>query len=75
MAGEIETICKDRLGEWQHSLVQEHSTPILLVGVGHDESKGHVVLCIPKELSDDEVMQFLQGALNMLKLGRRIIYL
>ena len=69
---EIETVCRDRLGGWTKRLVEEHSTPILLVGVGHDHKKGQVVLCMPEEMSDQEVMHFLQGALNMMKLGKKV---
>ena len=70
---EIETICRDRLGGWTKRLVEEHSTPILLVGVGHDHKTGQVVLCMPEEMTDLEVMHFLEGALNMLRAGRKII--
>lgn len=72
-AEEIQTICRERLEGWQKRLVQEHSTPILLVGVGHDNKTGQVVLCIPEEMTNREVMHFLQGALNMIKMGRKII--
>lgn len=67
---EIETICKERLEGWQKRLVDEHSTPILVVGVGHDHKKGQLVLCIPEEMTRLEVMVFLEGALNMMRTGR-----
>jgi len=70
---EIETIGRDRLEGWRKRLVDEHSTPILLVGVGHDHRTGQIVLCIPEEMTDVEVMHFLEGALNMLRVGRKII--
>lgn len=63
---EIETICRERLAGWQKRLVEEHATPVLLVSVGHDHKKGQVVLSTTEEMSDEEVMLFLQGALNVL---------
>ena len=70
---EIEAIGRDRLESWRQRLVNEHSTPILLVGVGHDHKSGQVTLLMPEEMSDEEVKHFLMGALNMLKMGRTIV--
>ena len=72
-AAEIEAIGRERLEGWRNRLVNEHSTPILLVGVGHDHKKGQVTLCVPEEMSDEEIKYFLMGALNMLRAGRTII--
>jgi len=63
---EIEAICKERLGNWQGRLVNEHSTPVLLLGVGHDHKMGQVVLCTTEDMSDLEIINFVQGTLNLL---------
>lgn len=41
----IEKICRERIGGWVEKLVREHSTPLLLVGVGHDAKRGQITLC------------------------------
>ncbi|GAI81422.1 unnamed protein product, partial [marine sediment metagenome] len=45
---EIETIGKERLDKWQQRLIDEHATPVILVGVGHDHRSGQVVVYIPE---------------------------
>jgi len=67
---EIEAICQERLGEWTKRLVGEHATPIVLVGVGHDHKSGQLVLCTTEEMSNDEIMNFLAGALFMMQTGK-----
>ena len=47
---EINNICKDRLDRWRIRMLEEHSTPLLLVGAGHDHKEGQTVLCIPDKL-------------------------
>lgn len=61
---EIEAICTERLGRWRRRLVEEHSTPVFLLGAGHDHKIGQVVLCTLEEMSDSDIADFLYGALN-----------
>lgn len=64
---EIESICTERLGRWQKRLVDEHATPVLLLGVGHDHKSGQTVLCTLEDLTDAELMIFLEGTINILR--------
>lgn len=68
---EIEQINRERLEGWRRKLVESHATPILLVGVGHDEKKGLCVLCTTEEMTNEETTNFLLGAYNMLKRGMK----
>jgi len=70
-SGEVKAICDERLGRWTDRLVGEHSTPVLLVGVGHDHKNGSLVLCTLEDMSDIELLLFLRGAVH--KLGAQII--
>ena len=63
---EIEAICRDRLGRWTKGLVEQHATPILLVGIGHDQQEGKIVICTVGEITDNEIILLLQGALRII---------
>lgn len=63
---EIEDICSVRLEGWTKRLTQEHSTPVLLLGVGHDHKKGQLVICTTEEMTDRDIQLFLEGALMQL---------
>ena len=63
---QIEAICQELLGSWTKRLVGEHSTPVLLLGAGHDDKSGQLVICTTEEMSNDEIMDFLAGALYMM---------
>lgn len=69
---QINAICTERLGRWQKGLIEQHATPVLLVSVGHDEKKGQIVLSTTEEMQYEEIILFLEGALNLLKTGSRI---
>jgi hypothetical protein len=64
---EIESICQERLGRWTKRLVEEHSTPVVLVAVGHDHKKGQLTICTTEEMTDPEIKLFLEGALSRLR--------
>jgi hypothetical protein len=63
---EIEKICRDRLDRWIQNLVKEHATPVVLVGVGHDDQSGKVVICTTEEMSQEDIGLFLVGAIKEL---------
>lgn len=63
---EIETICKERLDKWAKRLVGDHATPVLVLGVCHDEKQGQVVLCTTEEMTEPELIIFVRGTLNIL---------
>jgi hypothetical protein len=64
---EIDTICTERLNGWKKDLIADHATPIVLVGVGHDNKSGQIVVCTVKEMQDGEIIILLNSALDQLK--------
>ena len=48
---EIREICNDRLGAWTKCLVEDHATPVILIGEGHDEELGKTVILLIKDES------------------------
>lgn len=64
---EIEAICRERLEGWQQHLVEEHATPIILVGMGHDERSGELVVCTTEGLAKEYIVALLEGGLRMLR--------
>ena len=66
----IRQICKDRLAMWTDDLVGDHATPVLLLGVGHDDKKGNISICTVQEMDPDKITFFLAQALDRLMDGR-----
>lgn len=64
---ELREICYDRVARWIERLIKEHSTPIVLVGVGHDHKSGHLVLLTVEELTNDQIVLFLEAAIDHLR--------
>lgn len=60
----IRKICKTRLDRWGIILGNNESTPIVLVGVGHNNKEGdlHVVTC--ENMTDEAVAKFMVQALE-----------
>lgn len=46
---ELAAITVERLEGWGRVIVENHATPMLLVGVGHDHVSGNLHLCIPED--------------------------
>lgn len=63
---EIKEVCEDRLVRWKARLCQEHATPMFLLGVGHDQKSGQIILCTVEEMPLDVIKEFLKEALRML---------
>lgn len=61
---DIKAIIAERLGRWAAHLAREHSTPVVLVGVGHDHKRGQTLVLTTEQMTDNEVMLFLAGALR-----------
>lgn len=68
-----EAITRARLASWERRLAEEHATPAVLVGIGHDEAAGTVVVVAPEDLPDGYVVRMLEGALVMLRMGLRVV--
>jgi hypothetical protein len=63
----VRKINHERLGRWEKRLTENHSTPVVLVGVGHDQVKGRVFILTTEERTDEEVIVFLREALRQLE--------
>lgn len=42
-------ITKERLGKWSMRMNQANATPVVLIGIGHDQNEGKVVVCTLEE--------------------------
>lgn len=62
----IREITKERLHRWTERLVEQHSTPFVLVGVGHDHNIGQVVVLTCEEATDEQIIATLRGAADLL---------
>lgn len=60
----IRRITVERLDGWAARLVQEHATPMLLMGIGHDHTSGQVVICCVEDSSDEIIRGALRKALH-----------
>jgi hypothetical protein len=60
---DIDDICTERLGRWKKLLIQEHSTPVLLVAVGHDHKKGQLTLVTTEDITDQQLLTFMRYAI------------
>jgi hypothetical protein len=63
----VRKINHERLGRWEKRLNENHSTPVVLVGVGHDQVKGRVFILTTEERTNEEVIIFLREALRQLE--------
>ena len=68
-----ERLTTDRLAAWARDLAYDHATPLLLVGVGHDRTRGRIVVCTvdDAEMTDDRLRAFLRYAINHLDEAHR----
>lgn len=63
---DIKAICVQRLGSWTSRLTEQHATPMVLVGVGHDHKSGQVVVLTTEEMSQQDIVAFLALAVHHL---------
>lgn len=60
-------ITTERLRGWQKRLSDQNATPLALVGVGHGQNHGQLILCIPENgPSDAEIAGMLRSVANQL---------
>jgi len=62
----IERITLDRLCMWGQEAIEHHSTPVLMLSVGHDHHSRELNVHSTEEMSDLEVLLFLEGAAKVL---------
>lgn len=63
----VRKINHERLGRWEKRLNENHSTPVVIVGVGHDQVKGRVFILTTEDRTDEETILFLREALRQLE--------
>lgn len=59
-----------RLARWADELSAQNSTPFILVGIGHERTNGQLIVCVPENLADDEVIGLIRSTLRMLEARR-----
>ena len=64
---EVKPINYERMNRWKDRLNENDSTPVILVGVGHNKVKGRLFVLCTEDRTDEEVIAFLEGALAQLK--------
>jgi hypothetical protein len=69
MAVPTEAITRERLDRWAARMRDSHATPLILIGVGHDENIGQIVVCTldEPEITRNVLRQLLQEALDQLE--------
>lgn len=61
-----EQITKERLDSWKARMKESNATPVLLVGVGHDQTSGQLVICTVEDIANDYLRSLLVFALQEL---------
>jgi len=61
---DTDAITIERFEGWRKRLSEEQATPMVLVGVGHGDKAGQLVLCVPEGVDDELVVGSLRYALN-----------
>lgn len=63
---EVKPINWERMNRWRERLNENESTPVVLVGVGHNQHTGRIFVLATEERTDEEIIIFLQAALAQL---------
>lgn len=64
---EVRPINHERMNRWKDRLNENESTPVLLVGVGHNKVAGRLFVLCTEDRTDEEVIIFLKAALAQLQ--------
>lgn len=64
----IQEISCERLQRWTFKLFSEHSTPAILIGIGHDHKSGQITVCVPENFSNDDIINILELAILRLEI-------
>lgn len=62
----IKSITKQRLHSWGELMIENHATPMLALGVGHDHNSGQVRVFVTEDRSKEEIVALLTVALKQL---------
>lgn len=60
----VKQINHERMNRWKNRLNEYHSTPVLVVGVGHDHVQGRIMILCTEDRTDEEVYLLLQDAIR-----------
>lgn len=65
----VYSIITDRFARWSRKLADNHATPLIAIGVGHDHNSGQVHICTLEndEMSNDVIAAFLKHAVDLLE--------
>jgi hypothetical protein len=61
---QVQVITRQRLECWGERLAEDHCTPAVLIGVGHDHRAGDLHICVPHDLPIQVVRDYLARALD-----------
>lgn len=68
----LSAICHARMEEWAKQMAERTSTPILAIGIGHEQAMGEVHLYVPENLPAEEIELFLFFAIRELQTRRKV---
>lgn len=63
----VKAINDERLGRWKVQMIRRHSTPLILLGIGHDKNLGELTVLCTEDRTDEQLVAFLEAALAQLK--------
>jgi hypothetical protein len=64
---ELKKINYERMTSWKERLNENYSTPVILLGIGHNSVEGRLFVLCTEELPHQDMIIFLQGALLELR--------
>lgn len=67
MATGVRAITRGRMKEWTSNLTQKHHTPILVIGLGHDQVAGQLSVISIESMTNRELALALERALDFIR--------
>ncbi len=64
---ELAQAVEQRMVEWAKRLMQAHSTPFIMVGLGHDHRAGQVVTFLEDRITVPQTIAYLEEVVKLLK--------
>ncbi|HYC27724.1 MAG TPA: hypothetical protein VEB42_02895 [Chitinophagaceae bacterium] len=62
----VKAINDERMTAWKTRLNRVHSTPVLLIGIGHDHNSGQMHVIATEDMTKEHIVLFLRSALEQL---------
>jgi hypothetical protein len=63
----VKHINDERLGRWKVQMIRRHSTPLILIGIGHDHNSGEITLLCTEDRTDEQLLLFMENAVKQLR--------